>query len=312
MCSGRGFDQLRRDAHPVTRLAHASLQHIAHAEFPPDLPHIDGPAFVGEARIARDHEQPFDPRQAGDDVLDHAVGDILLLAIAAHVLERQDRDRRPVGQRKASRGLFGRGGFTRRGGLDASGDADLQRINPDGMCDVLELDLAKIGHGEIEPGPDLAIGVFGETDRARLGDTFQSGGDVDAVSQEVAVALLDHVPEMNADAKLDATLWRQAGIAVHHDVLHLNGATHGVDHAAELNQGAIAHPFDDASAMRSGCRIDQVAPQAPQSGQGAILVRADQPTISDDVSNKDRSDFPGLTHVVLPSSWRLAHPNRSF
>ncbi len=111
MRPGRGLDQLRRDAHPVARLAHASFQDIAHAELTPDLSHIDGSALVGEARIARDHEQPFDPRQAGDDVLDHAVGEILLLRIAAHVLERQDRDRRPVGRCEVRQGLFGRSGF---------------------------------------------------------------------------------------------------------------------------------------------------------------------------------------------------------
>ena len=89
------------DAQAVARLAHAPFQNIAHAEFAPDLPDIDGLALVGEARIAGDHEQPFDPRQAGDDVLDHAVGEIFLLRIAAHVLERQHRDRGLVGQGEA-------------------------------------------------------------------------------------------------------------------------------------------------------------------------------------------------------------------
>ena len=92
MRAGRGVDQLPGDAHPVAGLAHAAFQHVAHAKLAADLLHVHGPALVGEARIARDDEQPADARQRGDDVLDHAVGEIFLLGVAAQVLERQDGD----------------------------------------------------------------------------------------------------------------------------------------------------------------------------------------------------------------------------
>src|SRR5271166_1133826 len=67
-----------RDAEPRARLAHAALQHIAHAKLAPDLSDIDRPSLVGEARIARDHEQPPDARQSGGDVFDHSVDEIVL------------------------------------------------------------------------------------------------------------------------------------------------------------------------------------------------------------------------------------------
>src|SRR6516225_4766222 len=67
----RGVDQLRGDAHATACLAHGAFEHIAHAEFAPDLLHIDGAAFVGEARVASDDEEPFDPREGSDDLLDH-------------------------------------------------------------------------------------------------------------------------------------------------------------------------------------------------------------------------------------------------
>ena len=41
-----------------------------------------------------------DPRKRGDDLLDHAVGEIFLLRIAAQIGKRQYRDRRLVGQRE--------------------------------------------------------------------------------------------------------------------------------------------------------------------------------------------------------------------
>jgi hypothetical protein len=37
------------------------------------------------------------PAQAGDDVLDHTIGEIFLIRVAAQIGERQHRDRRLVG-----------------------------------------------------------------------------------------------------------------------------------------------------------------------------------------------------------------------
>ena len=75
----RGLDELAGDANAVPGLAQAAFEHVAHAEFPADLLHVDGASLVGKAGIAGDHEQPFHPRQAGDDVLDDAVDEIFLL-----------------------------------------------------------------------------------------------------------------------------------------------------------------------------------------------------------------------------------------
>ena len=185
---------------------------------------------------------------------------MLLLRVAADIGERQNDDR------QARRGgFFGRWG---RRGLRVGGRADLERIDPDRLGDVLELCRAEIGDGEIEPPLHLAIGVLGQTDRARLGDALQPRGDIDAVAHQIAVALLDDVAEMNADAKLDAALGRQAGVAFDHAVLHFDRAAHGVDDAAELDQAAVAGALDDASVMRGDGRdrSDRCAARAAATG----------------------------------------------
>ena len=94
------FDELADDAQTVAGLAHASFQDIAYAELAPNLTHVDRSPFVGEGRVARDHEQGLAARQAGDDFLDQAVDEILLLGIAAHVLKGQHGNRWFVGQRR--------------------------------------------------------------------------------------------------------------------------------------------------------------------------------------------------------------------
>ena len=47
------IDQLRRDTDAVSHLAHAALEHVAHAELAPDLAYVDGLALVGEWSCGR-------------------------------------------------------------------------------------------------------------------------------------------------------------------------------------------------------------------------------------------------------------------
>jgi hypothetical protein len=51
-----------------------------------------------------------------------------------------------------------------------------------------------------------------QTYRARLGDAFKPGGDIDTVSHQIAVGFLNHVAEMDADSKLDAFVGRDLSV----------------------------------------------------------------------------------------------------
>src|SRR5712692_2494910 len=84
--AGFGLDQLRGDADAVAGFTQAAFEHVAHAKLAPDLAKVRGFALVGKARIAGDDEEPRQPRDRGNDLLDDAVDEILLLGIAAHVL----------------------------------------------------------------------------------------------------------------------------------------------------------------------------------------------------------------------------------
>src|SRR5208282_2603087 len=100
--------------------------------------------------------------------------------------------------------------------------------------------LAEVGDSEIEPPLDLPIGLLGQTDRPRLGDALEPRGDIDAVAHQVAVALLDHVAEMDADAELNPPVLRHAGVALDEAGHHLDCAAHRVDHAPELDDASVA------------------------------------------------------------------------
>src|ERR1700733_2481016 len=101
---------------------------------------------------------------------------------------------------------------------------------------------------------------------------------------------------MDADAELDATIVRHAGVALDHAVLHLDRASHRVDHAAELTNEPVARSLDDAPMMRSDRRINQIAAQRPQPRQRSLLVGAGEPAVTDNIGDQDRSNLPRFRH----------------
>ena len=72
--------------------AHTTLQHIADTKVATDLADINSATLVDEAELRAITNSQRMRQKCRDDVLDHAVGEILLLRIAAHVLEWQHRD----------------------------------------------------------------------------------------------------------------------------------------------------------------------------------------------------------------------------
>jgi hypothetical protein len=54
------------------------------------------------------------------------------------------------------------------------------------------------------------------------------------------VVLNDHVTEVNADAKLDALLFRHLRLPIDHPALDLNSAAHGIYDTRKFRQKAVA------------------------------------------------------------------------
>jgi hypothetical protein len=140
------------------------------------------------------------------------------------------------------------------------------------------------------------VGVFRETDASRLANAFQPSGDVDTVAHQVTVGLLDHVAEMNANAKLDALVRRDARIALDHGALRFDCAAYGVDHAAEFDDAAVAGTFDHSAVMDGDCGIDEIAAKRPEPRQNALFVCSREPAVTDHIRNQYRGNFPGLAH----------------
>ena len=155
---------------------------------------------------------------------------------------------------------------------------------------------AEIGDFHVEPASDLTIGVLGETDRARRGDPLEPGGDIDAIAHQIAVGLLHDIAEMDADTKFNALLLREARIAINHAVLDFDGAAHGVDDAAELDERAVAGQLNGAAAMQSDGGIDEVAAQSPEPRKRPVLIGPGEPAVADHVCDQYGRDLARLAH----------------
>ena len=108
MSAAFGVDQLYIDQNPVAASPNAALYDITHSQIAPDLLYVHGFAFVGEGRVAGDHEAADDPRDIGRQVVGNSIGKIFLVGVAREVDKREHdkRQRRPwsAPQRRAEAG----------------------------------------------------------------------------------------------------------------------------------------------------------------------------------------------------------------
>jgi len=112
--------------------------------------------------------------------------------------------------------------------------------------------------------------------------------------EEAAVALLDHIAEMDADAQFNAPLGWKTGIALDHAVLHLDGAANGVDDASKLNENAITCAFDNTSVMQRDGRVEQIAAERTQPRKHSLLDGSGEFAVSGYVRSRPLSRLANL------------------
>ncbi len=100
--------------------------------------------------------------------------------------------RRPLPSLPRLRGRVREGAFPR--------DA----VNPHRTGDVLQLLVAQIVEGKVEPAGGVLLDPGRDADPAGVGQGFEAGGDVDPVAENVAV-LDNNVALVDPDAEFDST-----------------------------------------------------------------------------------------------------------
>jgi hypothetical protein len=76
------IDQLPGDADAIASLTNLTFEDVVNSEIPADLLYANRFSLVRKARIAGEDKEPSDARKRGDDLLDHAVDEVVLCGIA--------------------------------------------------------------------------------------------------------------------------------------------------------------------------------------------------------------------------------------
>jgi hypothetical protein len=137
-----------------------------------------------------------------------------------------------------------------------------------------------------------------QTNPARLSQRFEPGGNVDAVTKDVAI-LDDDVAQIDSHAKFDAALCRYCGVAYDHLALHLDRTAHRVDDAGKLDKQAIAGGCDDAAAMLTDLRIEELTAERLEAFERTLLVGTHQPRISRHIDGQDRGEAAAGGHALI-------------
>ena len=121
---------------------------------------------------------------------------------------------------------------------------------------------------------------------ARSRQRFEPGGQVDAIAVEILA--IDHdITDIDAHAEFDLAIIGDPSIAVMHAGLDLDSTAHGVEHAAELDEEAVAHLLEDAPAVFCYGRIEELAAMLPESAERAFLMGLHKSAVAHDIARHD-------------------------
>src|ERR1700691_4756328 len=156
--------------------------------------------------------------------------------------------------------------------------------------DVLDADLAAVLEVNVDAVADTFIDDRGDANAAGFGERLEPRGNVDAVAVNV-LALNDDIAKVDADAQHNrrrraARIGRQGGRA-----LYGERTVHGIDHAAELDNGAVADQFYDAPVMGGNGGVEDNLAMPFQGAERAGLVCAHEAGIADHVGSENRREL---------------------
>src|ERR1700746_3417299 len=103
----------------------------------------------------------------------------------------------------------------------------------------------------------LIVGLTRNANTAALGDSFQTGGDVDAVAVKI-ISLDDDIAKMHTDAERYLARASRASVARSHRALNFSRTVDAFDDAGELREQTVAHQLHCTAAVLCDRRIDHL------------------------------------------------------
>src|SRR5262249_51060228 len=266
---------------PVRGLPDAALQHVVNAELSGDLPDVDSLSLVDEGGISRDDEQPAQARQGGDDFLDDAVREILLLWIAAHVLKGQNRNRGLARRRQGRRGRVPAGRYT----------VQHDTVSRNRLGHILDLLGGPRGESQSKLLLHFRRDFARDAYSAGISQLLEPGRHIDAFAVAI-VAVDDNLTEIDSDPNLDSPVLRHVGTSLRQAALQRHRAFHSIDDAGKFRQQSVAHQLEDAAMVFFDLRLEELSAAGAEAIKASRLVLFHESRIADDVGGKDRRKLP--------------------
>ncbi len=159
-----------------------------------------------------------------------------------------------------------------------------------GVGDVLDLLLADIGELHRQLVGDLFVHRARYADAADLGEGLQACCNVDAVAEQVAVAL-HHVANGDADAQRHLPARRIGHVAGPQAFLDVDRAAHRLNRAREFGEHGITGGVENAAAA-FGDEVVYHVTIGDQAPQRLLFVLGDQSAVAGNIGRKNRRDLP--------------------
>ena len=146
----------------------------------------------------------------------------------------------------------------------------------DWPVDIFDIDFAAVLKANVDPIADALVDNRGDADPAGLGERLQARGDVDAIAINV-LAFDNDIAKIDTDAQHDDRLRRALIRRRGARPLHRKRAVYRIDHAAKLDDGAIADQLHNTQVAMGGDGWVEDRFSVPlQSSQRARLVGSHQ------------------------------------
>lgn len=158
-------------------------------------------------------------------------------------------------------------------------------VNRDRIGDVPNLAIPEALIGTDQFVLDLLIDGPRDVNAARLGHPFESRGDVDAVTVNVAV-LDDNVPEIDTHTILNPLRSGNLEVAIDHRLLNHNCRSDRLHRRFEGRQKSISEGLDDLPTVFSDSRSDHFPGDLPHARKRPAFVSMHQSGIADDIGGK--------------------------
>ena len=136
----------------------------------------------------------------------------------------------------------------------------------------------------------------GGINTARLGERLKACGDVDGVTEDVAIAHHD-VAEGEPNPQPLPLALGNAGVSGSQAFLNFKRGEGCRDRTGELRQDSIPGRLDDSAVMTGDGRLDQLAHMRGEQRKRAFRVLADHAAVADNVGAHDSDEFAvGVGH----------------